>query len=498
MTDSPKVYKSSELSETSITEQENLSFTETEFALAIAVAILSFGFVKFALFNITGFITTALYIAIITTTVVYLRKKEYTFSKFNKLLTVILYLFSIVFSITDTSFIKILNTYFLFGSGAYLIYSVSSSRTDIDRYLPIAMKKAVIEFPFSRFKAQQEVLKEGISNSKFGNNLKMIILGLILTIPLTVIVANLLMSADEGMKKMITGFTDNINPDTFRATVIQLLIAIPCSCYLFGMFYSNVYKSDNILTEDICEETLKRSKFISNMILYTAITPICILYILFFISQANYFLSAFFRNLPDGYSYAEYARKGFFELCTVTLINLGVIVSINVFAKESGRNKPVSLKVYSIALCVFTLFLIVTAVSKMVMYISEYGFTQLRVYTTWFMILCVVIFILILVKQFRFDFSIAKWISVSFTIMFGFLCFSRPEALIAKCNIEMYNSGMISELDTDKILEMSDDALLVAVDSGVISESEVGDARYNNSPYANYNVSSLILNSKID
>lgn len=50
-------------------------------------------------------------------------------------------------------------------------------------------------------------------------------------------------------------------------------------------------------------------------------------------------------------------------------------------------------------LSIFTLILIATAISKMVMYISVYGLTQLRFYTTWFMLLLAVIFVMIIVKQ---------------------------------------------------------------------------------------------------
>ena len=56
-------------------------------ALVFLFAVL---FMRFVVFNITGIISSLLYIAIITTAIVYLRKKEYAFSGFNKALTVVL------------------------------------------------------------------------------------------------------------------------------------------------------------------------------------------------------------------------------------------------------------------------------------------------------------------------------------------------------------------------------------------------------------------------
>lgn len=228
------------------------------------------------------------------------------------------------------------------------------------------------------------------------------------------------------------------------------------------------------------------------MIIYTAVTPVCILYVMFFISQANYFLSAFSGRLPDGYIYSDYARKGFFELCIISMINFAVILIINLLAKKGGRNKPAALKIYSLILCAFTLVMIAVAISKMVIYISAYGLTRLRVYTMWFMVLMAFFFVIIAIKQLRFEFSTAKWTAAVFTVMFAVLCFSRPDAVIAKYNIEMFNAGSLSELDINSLFELSDDAVLTAVKSGTISPEEAEEKHHTNSD--SYNISSLLVN----
>ena len=115
---------------------------------------------------------------------------------------------------------------------------------------------------------------------------------------------------------------------------------------------------------------------------------------MFFISQAGYFLSAFTNSLPEGFTYADYARRGFFELFAIALINLGVTCFMSLFSKKAGREKPFALKFYSVMISVFTLILIATAMSKMIMYINRYGLTALRFYTSWFMVLLAMIFVL--------------------------------------------------------------------------------------------------------
>ena len=111
------------------------------------------------------------------------------------------------------------------------------------------------------------------------------------------------------------------------------------------------------------------------------------------------------------------------------------------------------------------------------------------------MILLSLIFVMVIIKQFRFDMKFAKHLCVIFTIMFGVLCFSRPEAIIAKYNTEMYQ---LKELDTDAILDMSDDGLLAALNEGAVTAEEINDvkyAHYERRTYGRYNIPSMILDS---
>lgn len=482
-------------------ENESTEYTKADAVFAVFAAIIAFCFVRYVIFSAMGFITTGLYIVIISAVIIYLRRKGFELSGFNKLLAAVLYAFSFVFSITANNLTKGLTALFLFGAGAYFVYSAAASKREVERFLPFALCKAVFEYPFSKFDRQGSIALRSISSSKAGSSAKLILLGLLMTVPLTVVVGALLISADDGLERMFSGIFEAVFRQDVRLIVLQMLIAVPCSMYLFGMLYSNSHRSDlSTLDEQHCIRKLYDIRLISNLVMYTAVTPICILYVMFFISQAGYFLSAFSHSLPEGFTYADYARRGFFELFAVSLINLGVICFISIFSKKAGREKPFALKLYNTMISVFTLILIATAISKMVMYIDEYGLTPLRVYTSWFMVLLAVIFVLIIIKQFRFEMKIAKHISVAFTVLFAVLCFSRPEALIAKYNIEMYNAGYLDELDVSMLERMSDDGLLVAVKSNAVSAETAQKRRkkhYQYESFGKYNVSSMILENEL-
>lgn len=482
--------------------KEKPEYSKAEVVLSVFAIIAAFAFVRYVLYYVMGFFTTGVFIAIITAAIVYMKKKGCKFSAFNKINAAVLYIFSFVFSITANNFIKDLNAIFLFGAGAYLVYSASAGNKDIERYLPFAVCKAIFEYPFSHFGKQAAITQDRLSKSKAGSNVKYIIIGLLITIPVTAVVASLLMSADDGLEEMLTDMFYRIFSDEIWEVILQLCLAVPCSMYLFGMLYANTHR-DKIrpLEEQNCIKTLFSMRFISNLVMYTAVTPLCILYVMFFFSQASYFLSAFSGELPNGFTYADYARKGFFELFAVAVINLLVLCFISLFSKKAGKEKPFALKLYSVVLSIFTLILIATAMSKMVMYIDNYGLTELRVYTSWFMVLLALIFVLVIIKQFRYDMKFTKHLAVIFTLLFAVLCFSRPEALIAKYNIEMYRSGHLEELDTDAILRMSDDGLLAAFNEDAITVEEVNRNKkriYEPYCYRKYNLSAMILDSKTE
>ena len=116
---------------------------------------------------------------------------------------------------------------------------------------------------------------------------------------------------------------------------------------------------------------------------------------------------------------------------------------------------------YVLLLCGFTLFIIATALAKMLLYIRAYGLTQLRVYTAWFMVLLAAVFLVLILRQLRERFPTAAVLTAAFLALFGVLCFSRPDALIAEYNLRRFAQGTLPELDVRMLCGLSDDAYAV-------------------------------------
>lgn len=270
-------------------------------------------------------------------------------------------------------------------------------------------------------------------------------------IPVLVVVINLLIEADAAFAGVIANLHFTISIDI----LFQIILGIPVACYLFGLIYGDLYgRNTGFVTVESVDKRATAFRFAPGVTVYSALTALNLVFIIFFLSQITYFFSAFQNQLPELMTYAEYARRGFFELCTVAGINLAVITVAHLIVK---REKVRLLQIETAALCLFTLMLIITAISKMVMYINFYGLTQMRVYTTWFMIVLFCIFAVIAVRQFK-KFNAARVMFVGFVIFFMILSYGNVDGRIAAYNIDRYTNGTLESLDVQDLSRLSDAA----------------------------------------
>jgi hypothetical protein len=134
-----------------------------------------------------------------------------------------------------------------------------------------------------------------------------------------------------------------------------------------------------------------------------------------------------------------------------------VLAVAHLLVKRAGGEEPKALRVETVIISLFTILLIATALSKMAMYINAYGLTQMRVFTSWFMILLLFVFALIGVRQFI-RFNSAKVIIMGFVLMFMILLYGNIDGQIAKYNIARYEAGSLPSLDIDALGGLSDAA----------------------------------------
>lgn len=436
------------------------------------------GFVFTSVLFITGFIILAL------------MKKKLTLMPLIITISALVVSFSII--LTSNDFLHFFSYLYSLAVFGYFIYSACGNRvkngfTDL---IIADFFKALIIMPFcsfgSMFKAMFTGKGKGKGNSK---TFLMILLGISIAIVPTMIVFGLL-SYDSDFTELFKNIFD-FKLDEFWSHLGSLILGVPFGLYFYGLFISSVdNKCKNVLNEKNSAIAIQSMRIAPLATILAATIPLLFLYVVFFISQWKYYISGFTGVLPKEFSYASYAREGFFQLCIVAVINLIVITAVILFLKRNHIVSKVFLKAIVLAFSVSTLILISTAVAKMIMYINTYGLTPKRVYSTWFMLLIALIFILISLKMFVRKLKVVALTFVITVAMFASVSLPNVDAFIAKYNVDRYINGTLNTVDLEAMEELGSSAI-----PSLIELEEHIDKKIKNETYSREEV---VLGSQIE
>ena len=285
-----------------------------------------------------------------------------------------------------------------------------------------------------------------------------VLIGLVIAIIPTLVIF-LLLSGDMLFKDM-TRHIGEFLKEYFVVDLITFIASIPVSMYLFAALYANRKgKLADSIDEAAKHKAAESVRFLNPVIACSAMVPVILLYIVYLGLHIGYYFSAFRQNLPEGFTAAEYARSGFFELLIVALINLCFIVAGSLFIRNDENGKrPLSWALFSALFSLLTIGLVASAMSKMALYISFFGMTYLRVSTTWFMLFIGIVFLFILIRQFAPRFNVIGVTIVTGVLMFAVFSYSSPDAWISAYNIDAWKTGKLSSIDVEALDRLSDGA----------------------------------------
>ncbi len=343
----------------------------------------------------------------------------------------------------------------------YFVFSLSgnSSEKYPSSLFPLELLKAVLIMPFGSLGSSIEAISQNKKSGKIGKGLLMVFLGLAIAFVPCIIVI-LLLSYDESFNQMLDKFID-LGFSDVPVILKNIILAFPLALLLFGMLYSGKSRRfSNILNEEKCKKTQNIMGFAPSILCVSAVIPFIFVYILFFVSQLDYYLSAFGGNLPDGMTYASYAKNGFFQLCAVSVINFAIIICISVFGKKDEGKVPISIRIVNVLFSFSTLILIATAFSKMVIYIKAYGLTLLRVLPSAFMVFLAIVFLMILIKQFFGKINVIIVALVSAILICGVLAFADVDGVIAKYNTDRYLAGELEHFEIGMLTDLGDSGII--------------------------------------
>ena len=258
---------------------------------------------------------------------------------------------------------------------------------------------------------------------------RMVLLGILISIPALLVIIPILSQADTGFRSLVDTVLDALGED-FRILIWRGIVGILLGAFMFGTLYGGVYKRH--VKEEECirfhEESGRVFRFVPDIAVLTFGIIVSAVYVLFIGLQARYLFSAFFGILPEAYTYAQYARQGFFELCVIALLNASFLIAMNGCAK-TPRRKNRGLLLENGILGALTLLLLTTAASKLGMYIVAYGFTVKRCISSIFLIWLFLVFILVLIYQKK-NIPLVRWSVFAGAVFFTLLCVLPVEQIV--------------------------------------------------------------------
>lgn len=216
------------------------------------------------------------------------------------------------------------------------------------------------------------------------------LLGILCAVPVLCAVIPLLIHSDAAFEGMVRRFFKDLG-----TVAAQVLLTVGLTPLILSLAFT-------LRKKDARPGPAPQIKGLPTEFLAAFFGALSLVYVFYLGSQLAYFFDAFRGILPEGYdfSYAEYARRGFFELTAVAGINLLLLYAAILLARKKEDRLPGALKGLGAFISLFTLLLIGTALAKMALYIENYGMTVLRLGTSVFMAFMAIVFFAALVRLF--------------------------------------------------------------------------------------------------
>ena len=311
---------------------------------------------------------------------------------------------------------------------------------------------------------------------KKSNKVWPIIRGILLALPFLLILSALLAAADpifeQKLSDLLAIFKIENLPEYFFRTINILLMA-----YLFiGVLVQAIFPKTIEAKPQPNDPSIK--KFLGSQETSIVLGSIILLFASFLVIQFRYFFGGEANINEAGFTYSEYARRGFGELITVAMLSIGIYYLFHAITKLETKGLKRRFSIFSILIFVQVLVMLVSSYQRLVLYEQAYGFSRLRTYShlflPWIAILIITIIVLeIIQKQGHLALSLLIFATgfVATCIIFNI------DGFIAKQNIERAKISTKEgyALDFYYLSELSSDAVPVMVDEYLSADSAYKD-----------------------
>jgi len=285
-------------------------------------------------------------------------------------------------------------------------------------------------------------------SGSFGRKGGAFLLGVVICLPLLAIMVSLLVKADAAFDGLVA-----LLPDVkFGEIFVTFFFGIQLWAFLFTRNTALAHNPRAGIGE------AKPHRGIPVITVNTVLCAVNAVYLVYLFSQLAYFGGGFAGILPEGYTLAEYARRGFFEMAALCAVNLTVMVlALGLVRKDPAA--PLSTKLFCLFLALVTLFLVVSSGAKMVLYIDSFGLTRLRVLTMVILAFVALTTLVLSLWLFLPRLPYMKAILLIALALGAATLWADVNTVVAKYNVDAYLSGQLAHPDVQHLYSLGDAAI---------------------------------------
>ena len=242
--------------------------------------------------------------------------------------------------------------------------------------------------------AQKASKDNGEDNQKIP--IKPILRGVVIALPILFLFGFLLASADLVFAQKIENFFSAFSADQIRESIWRIILSIFVAYLVGGAILHAAYASDDS-NADANHGEKKILGFIETSIVLGSVG---FLFLSFVVVQFQYFFGGETNIGVQGYTYSQYARRGFNELIGVAFFSLVLILSFSSFAQKETVKQKYYFSGLSLFIVAQVLIILASAYQRIVLGIQWHGYSRLRLYPQIFLVWLGLLLIAVIVLEF--------------------------------------------------------------------------------------------------
>ncbi len=306
-----------------------------------------------------------------------------------------------------------------------------------------------------------------------------ILRGLILALPIVLVLALLLGQADPIFNQELQELLKIFKIERLGEYLFRLFYILVLAYLLAGVYLHSINQSDDRNLIGLEKPWLAR--FLGSVEAHIILGGIDVLFLLFVFIQFKYFFGGQGNIHIDGFTYAEYARKGFYEMVMVAAISLLILQVLSTITKRDEKHESLVFSGLSVGLVALVIVILISAFQRLQLYEIAYGFSRVRIYShifiIWLGILLIATAAIEIARKQR-AFALAVVLSVmGFGVTINLINVDR---FITEQNIQRRTSQ--NELDVAYLVSLSEDAVPLLAETyqrasnGSVLKDEIGAA----------------------